>query len=252
MEELIAEISSSLKNWHRYEFIISLCLLLAVSVISYKMSDVVTKGAMNNKKTSEKNALGEYTVYIDPGHGGCDPGKIGKNNILEKDINLCISKRLKSSLQNKKINVKMTRENDSGLYSDDDTNKKISDLRKRCEMVNKEYMNNNKTICISIHQNSYPKEEVYGPQVFYYSNSEDGRKLAYIMQNKINDIIDIDRPRVQKDNNDYYLLVKTMCPTIIIECGFLSNPREAALLTDKSYQELMVKAITEGIEEYIK
>lgn len=186
-------------------------------------------------------------VVIDAGHGGKDPGKVGVNEILEKDINLRISLRLKSLLEQNDVVVVMTREEDKDLASENASNRKNEDLRARANLV----AETKPTVMVSIHQNSYPEAEVDGAQVFYYSGSETGRQLGNMVQNSLKAEINDGNHRVAKANKDYYLLKKSACPAVIVECGFLSNPQEAGLLATEEYQEKIAFAIHLGIMEYI-
>lgn len=187
-----------------------------------------------------------YSIVVDPGHGGADPGKVSDTGVLEKDINLEIALLLKEELGSD-YKVILTRESDVGLYSENDTNKKVSDMRERCRIIEEEKAD----MLISIHQNSYTDTEVKGAQVFYYTHSAEGKKLAETIQSSIKEIASPDNQRVSKSNNDYYMLLHTSCPAVIVECGFLSNPNEAELLGSKEYQKLIAKAIKKGIEDYL-
>ena len=113
----------------------------------------------------------------DAPHGGDDPGKIGVNGAKEKEINLAIAKKLQSLLEKEGFMVVMTREEDGGLYDEGSGSKKQQDMKKRCEKINEA----DPLFTVSIHQNSYPDESVQGPQVFYYSHSDTGRKLAAVI-----------------------------------------------------------------------
>lgn len=186
-------------------------------------------------------------VVIDAGHGGKDPGKVGVNEALEKDINLEIAMRLKSLLEQNDVLVVMTREEDKDLASENASNRKNEDLRARVELLKE----TNPVLMVSIHQNSYPEADVDGAQVFYYSGSEEGKQLGTIVQESLKQEIDDGNHRVAKANKDYYLLKKSVCPAVIVECGFLSNPAEAALLAMEEYQEKLAFAIHLGILEYI-
>ena len=104
---------------------------------------------------------------------------------------------------------------------------------------------------VSIHQNSYPEEDVDGAQVFYYSGSAEGKLLGGMVQESLKREIADGNHRVAKANKDYYLLKKSTCPAVIVECGFLSNPAEAALLATEEYQEKIAFAIHLGILEYL-
>jgi N-acetylmuramoyl-L-alanine amidase len=198
----------------------------------------------------KNNAYGisnQITVAIDAGHGGFDPGKVGVYNILEKDINLIISKKLQKILEEDGISVIMTRTDEKGLYKEADHDKKRVDMQKRVSIIN----SSNATLAVSIHQNSYTSESIKGAQVFYYSVSSRGKELAEIIQNSLKNIINDGNKREAKPNSKYYMLINTSCPLVIVECGFLTNYKEAKLLTDDSYQNKVVYAIYLGIIEYL-
>lgn len=187
------------------------------------------------------------TIIVDAGHGGRDPGKVGINGALEKDINLSIALKLKKLLEQNDYNVIMIREDDSGLYSESDSNKKAVDMRKRVDIIN----NSNAVLAISIHQNSFTQESIKGAQVFYYSNSREGKEFAEIMQKQLKGTLQDGNKRMAKANDSYYMLKKTQCPIVIVECGYLSNHTEAALLIDGNYQEKMAFAIHLGLLSYL-
>jgi len=189
----------------------------------------------------------KITIVIDPGHGGRDPGKIGINNALEKDINLSISLKLRDLLVENGINVIMTREEDIGLYDESDSSKKRADLKKRVELIN----SSGALFAVSIHQNSFTQESVRGAQVFYYSDSKEGKKLAEMIQAQLKETIADGNHRQAKANNTYYMINKTTCPLVIVECGFLSNREEANLLLDEEYQKKMAWGIHLAILKYI-
>ncbi len=196
---------------------------------------------------NKESGKGERVVVIDAGHGGVDPGKVAINRALEKDINLSIAQKLKVMLQEEKITVIMTRNEDNGLYDEGDRNKKIADMKKRCAIVNEA----NPDLLVSIHQNSYQSESVKGSQVFYYEKSEDGKRLGEILQNSLIKQVDQSNNRTAKSNNNYYMLLHVQCPAVIVECGFLSNWREAEKLKTDEYQEKIAQALKKGILEYL-
>ena len=181
-------------------------------------------------------------IVLDSGHGGDDPGKIGVNQAKEKDVNLEIARKIKKRLEKKGWEVVMTREKDEMLGDPQAGNKKIHDMKARVEIINKTMPQ----AAVSIHQNSYQDEQIRGAQVFYYSHSEEGKRMAEQMQKALL-TVDETNTRQAKANDTYYLLKRTEVPTIIVECGFLSNPEEAAKLTDTKYQKKMADAITKGI-----
>jgi len=186
-------------------------------------------------------------VVIDAGHGGNDPGKIGVDDSLEKDINLIIAGKVRTILEQQDVEVVMTRESDMGLYEEKTSNKKVQDMKNRCTLINE-----TKPDCVvSIHQNSYHEEYVTGAQVFYYGNSEEGKRLAETLQTKLVSFVDPENHRQAKANESYYLLKKTSAPIVIVECGFLSNWEEAKKLQEDSYQNQIAWAVAMGILSYL-
>lgn len=194
-----------------------------------------------------KHTEPKWVVAIDPGHGGFDPGKVGVSGSLEKDINLSISFKVRKKLEKKGIQVVMTRTTDDAICQPEDKNKKMTDMRNRVEIVNA----SNAAVAVSIHQNSFTNSSTKGAQVFYYTGSSDGEKLAKILQTKIKEKVGDDNQRQEKANGDYYVLRKVSCPIVIVECGFLSNPSEEALLEEEDYQEKMAEGIAEGILQFL-
>lgn len=187
-------------------------------------------------------------IVIDPGHGGFDPGKVGVTGVLEKEINLKIALKLKEILEKKQYKIIMTRTEDKGLYEEGDSNKKRTDLRNRVEIINQ----SEAIMAVSIHQNSFSDGSSFGTQVFYHGASEDGKKIANLLQETIKSKIADGNHRVAKANESYYMLKKTKCPLVIVECGFLSNAKEEQLLSTEEYQKKMAEAISEGILLYLK
>lgn len=188
-----------------------------------------------------------YRVVLDAGHGGADPGKIGINGVPEKEVNLQITMLVKQYLEAQDIEVILTRKTDDGLYDEDASNKKVQDMKRRIDTIEEA----DPVITVSIHQNSYPEEYVRGAQVFYYSNSVQGQKLAQYVQDSLVERVDPQNRRLIKPNDSYYLLKKAPTPIIIVECGFLSNSDEAEKLCDPDYQKRLAWAIHMGILQYL-
>ena len=186
-------------------------------------------------------------MVIDPGHGGKDPGKVGVNGQLEKDINLSIALRLKNYLEYSDVTAVLTREEDTGLSPAGGRYKKMSDMKKRCQIIEEAKPD----LVVSIHQNSYHEESVSGGQVFYYRDSSKGKALAEILQDRFDYVLGDQNRRLPKANANYYLLLHVKCPIVIVECGFLSNRKEAALLNSGEYQDKLAYTIHMGIMEYL-
>ncbi|MDF2541940.1 MAG: putative rane protein [Herbinix sp.] len=221
-------------------------MFLVLIYLAYMLTSDEAVKVMKNLLHSGKE-VEQITVVIDAGHGGRDPGKVGVNDALEKDINLSIAFKLKSLLEQNGITVIMTRSDDSGLYSETDSNKKNADLNERINIIH----NNKADFAISIHQNSFGEEYVKGAQVFYHSASNDGKILAETIQQQLKDTLQDGNHRMAKSNASYYMLKKTECPLVIVECGYLSNRSEAALLVDDSYQDKLAWGIHLGIMKFI-
>ena len=168
-------------------------------------------------------------------------------NCLDNILIYYVNGKLQKILEQNNIKVVMTRNTDAGLYSEGATNKKAEDMQKRCKIIE----DSNALFTVSIHQNSYTSPEIQGAQVFYYGQSENGKKLAEILQTALIEQVDPDNHRAAKANESYYLLKKTPTPTVIVECGFLSNPTEAELLLQDDYQDQLVNAIYTGIKTYL-
>ena len=180
-------------------------------------------------------------IVIDAGHGGFDPGKEGSGGEDEKNINLKIASYLQQYLEQSGANVIMTRTDDSALG----TTKK-EDMSKRRSLIE----DSGADISISVHQNSYSGAGVSGAQVFYYSESPEGERLARCVQDSLKNTLDKSNKRQPKPNDSYYLLKSENMPSIIVECGFLSNPSEEASLNSGEYQQKTAWAIYKGILEY--
>lgn len=186
-------------------------------------------------------------IVIDIGHGGDDPGKVGINNALEKDINLAIGNYLYDYLAAAGYTVTMTRTSDTTLADPDASNQKLSDFKNRTALINE----TGPSAVISIHQNSYPQESVKGAQVFH-SGAPESEQLASCIQKQLRRILDPDNHRQIKENTDYYLFRHTSCPIVIVECGFLSNYEEANLLITEEYQQKAAWAVYMGTVQFLK
>lgn len=186
-------------------------------------------------------------VVIDAGHGGADPGKVGVDGSLEKDINLEIAKRLQKFLVMADVDVVLTRDTDAGLYEEGAPNKKVQDMKNRVGIIEEKKPD----LTVSIHQNSYHEEYVHGAQVFYYAGSEESKELAERIQQILAAELDPDNTRQAKANDSYYLLKKTSSPIVIVECGFLSNNEEAQKLSSAIYQEKAAWAIHLAILQHL-
>ena len=225
-----------------WQTLMGILLLFIVCVVSWEAG---TLAAVENRQADMREE--KPLVVIDAGHGGFDPGKVGIDGQLEKDINLSIAKKLKAYLEASDVNVVMTRDTDTGIYQSGDSHKKVSDMRRRCDIINEARPD----LVVSIHQNSYHQEEINGGQVFYYKTSQNGKRLAEILQERFDYVLGEANRRVAKANDNYYLLLHVKEPIVIVECGFLSNRKEAKALESEDYQDRMAWTIHMGVMEYL-
>lgn len=212
------------------------------------------EGRSENVRKQERQATEDFSkmqkfcVVLDAGHGGDDPGKVGINGALEKDLNLAIAKRLAVLLEQSDVRVVMTRTDENGLYDPGADRKKVQDMKRRLTIMEE----TEPDLVVSVHQNSYDGEAVRGAQVFYYTESTEGKLLAEEIQKCLIEGLDPLNHRSAKANSSYYLLKKTSRPIVIVECGFLSNSEEAKLLCDPVYQERTAWQIHMGILQYLR
>lgn len=183
-------------------------------------------------------------VCIDPGHGGKDPGAVGRNNTKEKDITLAIAKKLKFVLEDgTNAKVILTRDSDVPPWREKNIKE---DLRERCNIANRSLTD----IFISIHCNSSRNESAKGVETYYYRSSQRGFLLAVEVQKSIVELVQTINRGVKFAS--FYVLKATKMPAILVECGFLSNPEEEKLLNNQNYQTQIALAIAKGIMKYQK
>lgn len=191
------------------------------------------------------HSLKNKVIYLDPGHGGADPGTIYKE-IHEADINLKIAEKLKEKLENEGATVFMTRYGDYDLSVPYAQNRKRSDLSRRGNIINR----SNCDMYLSIHLNSGSSASWQGAQVFYDDINEENEKIAKIMQAELSKTLNSNKK--YKLTNEMYLHKRVERPGVLIEVGFLSNPNERYLLQQDSYQEKAVNSILTGLKQYFE
>ncbi|QIB27109.1 N-acetylmuramoyl-L-alanine amidase CwlD [Caloranaerobacter azorensis] len=226
------------KEWIIVSFLILISLIYYLNTNNFVTTSLYLP--INNK-----------VIIIDPGHGGIDPGAVGKLGKKEDDINLEIALKLRRLIEQTGGIAILTREEDKGLYTEKSKTyrqKKNEDLRNRKIFVNE----SEGDIFISIHLNSFPQSKYYGAQTFYKKGCEDSKKLAEILQEELRNVLDKNNKRVPQDRNNIYLIREVNIPSVLIECGFISNPNEERLLSDSKYQEKIAWAIYIGIMRYFK
>ena len=207
-------------------------LIVVISLISIPFYSINIK---------EVSSLINYIVVIDPGHGGKDNG-CENNGVLEDDINLEIGLKLFEELTTQGFRTYLTRDGDYDLASVNASNRKNEDLRNRVKIIN----NYDANLVISLHVNYYSSSSIQGPMV-YYKNDQESKDLALIIQEKLNQASGLDKI-IHKE--DFYIFRNTYCPSLLIECGFISNDSDLNRLTNSTYQTIISKKISEGLTSY--
>ena len=208
----------------KYKYIIISVAVVITSLLILKVRNA-------SADVMEYMPVANKTIVLDAGHGGIDPGAMNKDKtILEKDVNLEITKKLRDLLESSGATVIMTRDRDVSLYQEDGnktTRQKYNEnLKNRKKIINE----SNADIFVSIHLNAFEQSKYYGAQTFYPKGKDDGKI---------------------KPRDDIYLLKNATMPSVLIECGFLSNEKESQLLADSKYQDKIAWAIYVGIQKYL-
>jgi len=209
-------------------------IIMLIGAGSIKMSFVFSSSLKNK------------VIVIDPGHGGADPGA-QNSGLIEKDINLDISLRLHEILESKGCIVILTRDVDKDFFLPGFV---LGRMAKRAELDQRINMatENNADLFISIHTNSFPQPNTYGMETYYHLTSSSGKALAELIQKQLTQL-QSDNKRKSKAGN-YYLIKQSKMPAVIVEVGFISNPRERNLLFLNNYRDSIAGAIAVGIGHY--
>jgi len=189
------------------------------------------------------------TIVIDPGHGGFDGGAV-VGNVVEKDINLAVSLRLRDLMVVCGYRTIMTRESDVSTADTSPINKskKVSDIHNRLKLL--ESCGN--AVFISVHQNKFQQSRYYGAQIFYSPNHPDSRLFAQCLQDRFRVLLQPENTREIKEAGDgLYLLYHAKTPAILAECGFLSNPEECRKLNTPEYQSQTAIAMISAVSDYL-
>lgn len=197
----------------------------------------------------EKNVV-KKIILIDPGHGGIDGGAVSKSGTVEKNINLNIGLKLQDKLKANGYEVFLTRDTDKGLYEEKGRirDKKKQDLAARNKMKEETKCD----LFISIHLNMFSQQQYKGAQI-WYSRNEESKRIAHIIQDNMRKDLDPNNNRVEKPGlNQYRVLRGDDIPSLIVECGFLSNAEDESKLKTSEYQDNIAESLTKSINEYYR
>ncbi len=227
-----------------YGFIV--LLIVSVIVICIAARDV-KEDIEADFDTEPPSSMSEKIILVDPGHGGFDAGA-SKGETLEKDINLSVALKLKEEILKRGGKAIMTREEDVSTADEkrkDGSTKKASDLKNRKAMINE------CDIAVSIHMNKFEQPKYWGAQVFYADKSPESKVLGETIQGALKEYLKDGNERVaKKSDGSIFLLKNVPKPTVIVECGFLSNAEELKKLENEDYQRKIAEGICIGIEKY--
>lgn len=187
----------------------------------------------------------QYTIVIDAGHGGRDGGAVGSSGVTESELNLEFSLKLKEICEDYGFKVVLTRKDMNGLYSIFAHNKKKSEMKKRQEIIEKAKPD----VVVSIHMNSFSSSSS-GAQCFYANGNESGQALATSVQQALS--TEIEHTGSTAKVGDFYVLNCTDYASVLVECGFLSNPEEEQKLCDEEYQSNFCRTLLYGILDYFE
>lgn len=188
-------------------------------------------------------------IVLDAGHGKPDEGAIGVTGTTEEKTNLNIILRLQKLLEESGAVVVLTRSDENAIYDLDKQTlreKKVSDIKNRVKIGNEAHAD----ILVSVHLNKGDSSTYSGWQTFYKKESEDGKRLATLIQSELKEIIDVPNHREAHEISNIYLIDNVEIPTTIVECGFLSNPQEEQKLLTEDYQNKLAWGIYNGILKY--
>ena len=226
-----------------------LAFLLVLSIL-FALLFAVAEGTRSKTELNTMNkgttSLSK-TVILDAGHGGEDGGASSADGLLEKDLNLALVLSMRDILTANGINVILTRDTDTLLYDrnvDFQGRKKMLDMAARLKIAE----NTADAVFVSIHMNTYPHPSCQGVQVWYSENNDTSSELAKNIQSTTKELLQNknDRP-VKRSGSSIYLLHHLECPAVLVECGFLSSPEEAALLASESYRQQLALTLCMGI-----
>lgn len=225
-------------------------LSLSLFLVALVLGTLYLYGIVTPKQVSVNNTEGEKakTVILDAGHGGIDGGAVGLYGTLEKELNLDLAQKLAKLLEAQGVSVVLTRCDDALLTTEGASTRKSGDLQARAKIANE----TENGVFVSIHMNRFPQESVKGITLYYSPNHVDGRRFAEAVMNGVVDRIQPENKRPIKEADDsLYLLSHISCPAILVECGFLSNPYEAALLADDAYRARLAEVLRDAILTYL-
>ena len=220
-------------------------LLAALVIATAILLRFLFLSVFSGERTLPTSGRQVRSVILDAGHGGRDGGAVSLSGTAEKELNLETTLTLAEILHLQGYHVILTRDSDTELTTGDGTSRKMQDLKGRLLIAQE----NEGIPFISIHMNKFPQSKYRGLQVYYSPNHSEGKNIAEAIQAAVRMHLQADNDRqIKKATSSIYLLHKITSPAVLIECGFLSNPEEAALLEQSSYRTSLALCIALGFD----
>lgn len=222
---------------------------LTIIVMTAAAVGIFTGALLKYTPADKTFNAGVFTVLIDAGHGAPDGGAVGANGTVEKDINLAIAKKTGEVLEGKGVRVMYTREGDSGLQDEGIASirkMKVSDMNKRLEIMRE----SGADLFLSIHMNSYPKENVSGLRVFYAKNHPESEELATAIRDKICEVTNARSYAVKSADESLFLMKNPPISSVLVECGFITNRAEEEKLNDEVYRAKIAWALASAVSDF--
>ena len=223
----------------------SLLLVLSVLALSGQVDDLLPS-ILTENEASVKGCGNDFMVILDAGHGGEDGGAVGIDGTLEKDLNLQVVFKIRDLLEECGLGVILTRSDDSMLGNGSSGHKKLADLRARLDIANA----CPDALLLSVHMNKFPMEYCRGVQLYYSPGSDGSLPLAQALHEAVKEWQPDNEREIKKAGSAIYLLDRARIPAVLIECGFLSNGEECALLKSEAYQKQLAALIVSALAEY--
>ncbi len=231
-------------KWNSIFVVLTFCICIGIIVYTvFRFEDNIAASTVLQQD--------DLVLILDAGHGGLDGGCSTADGKTEKGINLNIMLSVRDLSKLFGYEVEVTRDKDKSIHDKGVTgirNQKISDMENRLELFNK-FTN---SVCISIHQNTFSDPQFNGAQMFYSDKNTESEQLASIMQQKfVSNLQPNNQREIKLCGSELYLCYYCNNPAVMVECGFLSNPEDAANLTNNLYQQKVAFTIFSGINEFV-
>ena len=214
-----------------------------------RVAEKAENGAVPVSITDTEEAL--PIIILDAGHGGVDGGCTSAEGVPEKGINLDILLRLRDMLETVGYDVRVTRDTDRSIHDEGIEGiaaQKSSDMDNRLAIFNE----SRNAVCVSIHQNQFTDPKYSGAQMFYSGSNSTSEVLARMLQDRFRSLLQPDNDReIKLCGKELFLCYYSENPTVMAECGFLSNPEEAALLNTEEYRGKVAFTLLSGISDFI-